>query len=137
MRRSLRLARTARLHCRAALVLAALPLVLGRWPVQQIVQRLTPAKLPARAPWGDVERAVWAVDRLFNRRPLRHYGPCLRRSLALYYLIIHLGYPVRVALGAYPCAGGLQAHAWLTLEGRAVFEAFPVDHYALMVEWGR
>lgn len=136
MRRSAALAQAALLHARVALVLLVLPLALRHWPVQQVVRRLTPTVRPAPAPWGEAERAALAVDRLFNRRPLRHYGPCLRRSLTLYYLLSRLGYPVRVALGAYPAPDGLQAHAWLTLDARPIFEAFPVERYALMAEWG-
>ena len=129
--------RTLRLHLLVVWLLATLPLRLWRRPVQAVIRDLTPRQVPAsRAPWTEVPRAQRAVERLFHRRGLNAYGPCLRRSLTLYYLLTRLGYPVRVALGATTHQGSLVAHAWLVLDGAPLLESDPVDRYAVMAIWG-
>ena len=127
---------SAALRLQIILVLLALPVFLRLLSVQRTVSLLTPRRSRARRSQAEVERVVAAVDRLYRRRPLRHYGPCLRRSLTLYCLLRRRGLPVRLALGAYPSPTGLVAHAWLTLHGQAVFEPSSVERFALMAEWG-
>src|SRR5215210_4919159 len=127
---------SALLHGRVAALLLAVPILLRVASVQQVVALLTPRHSGERRPWREVERVRRATDRLNRQRVLRAYGPCLRRSLTLYYFLSRLGYPVRVALGADVRSGSLVAHAWLTLEGEPVLEPGAVERYTLMAEWG-
>jgi hypothetical protein len=128
--------RTAALRLKIILFLLGLPVLLRVLSVRRTVSWLTPPRPCARRSPTEIKRVVAAVDRLYLRRPLRHYGPCLRRSLTLYAFLQRRGLPVRVALGAYPNANGLVAHAWLTLHGKPVYEPNSVERYALMAEWG-
>jgi hypothetical protein len=128
--------RSAALRLRIILFLLVLPILLRLCSVRRTVILLTPRRSRARCTQADVERVVAAVDRLYRRRPLRRYGPCLRRSLTLYAFLRRRSLPVRLALGAYPSPTGLVAHAWLTLEGQPIFEPNSVECYALMAEWG-
>jgi hypothetical protein len=128
--------RSAALRLKIILVLLALPAALRLCSVRRTIRLLTPRRPRTRRSRAEIERVVTAVDRLYLRRPLRHYGPCLRRSVTLYGFLRRRGLPVRLALGAYPGAAGLVAHAWLTLEGAPIFEPNSVERYALMVEWG-
>ena len=127
---------TVVLHVRVALLLALLPVLLWRRPVQQVIQLLTPRALPAPQTWDDVLRVHQAVQHLYYRRGLNAYGPCLRRSLTLYYFLTRLGYPVQVAMGATTRRGQLSAHAWLTLDGTPVLERDSVSPYKVMAVWG-
>lgn len=128
--------RAAALRLKIILFLLALPILLRLCSVRSTVSVLTPHRPCTQRSPVEVERVVAAVDRLYLRRPLRHYGPCLRRSLTLYAFLQRRGLPVQVALGAYPGPDGLVAHAWLTLDGRPVYEPNSVERYALMAEWG-
>jgi hypothetical protein len=128
--------RAAALHLKIIIFLLALPVLLRVSSVRRTVRLLTPHSPPARCAQGQIEHVVAAVDHIYLRRPLRHYGPCLRRSLTLYYFLRRRGYPVRLALGACPSPNGLVAHAWLTLDGHPVFEPNSVERYAVMAEWG-
>lgn len=126
----------AALHLRVFLFLLILPFVLRGRSVQATIVLLTPSRPAGRRPWADVRRVAGATDRLYLRRFVRAYGPCLRRSLTLYYFVTRLGYPVSVALGATRRPGGFLAHAWLTLDGQAIFEPASVGEFVLMSEWG-
>jgi hypothetical protein len=46
--------------------------------------------------------------------------PCLRESLALYYVLRSLGYPVRIHVGVRKDGSSLAAHSWVTLYGKPV-----------------
>jgi hypothetical protein len=131
-----RIPRSLLLHARVAGLLLCLPVLLRWKTVQQAVLLLTPRSTCKPQPWREVERVNWAVDRLYQRPLLRSYGPCLRRSLTLYYFLRRQGYPVRVALGAYLQDGALIAHAWLTLHGKPFLEPASVARFAAMAEWG-
>ena len=139
LRKLRRVPRSVWLHGRIAAFLMVFPVLVRTFPIQRVVDVLTPRPTQVRPtrPRPDVERVQWAVDRLYMRRPLRSYGPCLRRTLTLYYFVTRLGYPVKVALGAYVRDGQLQAHAWLTLDGQPFLERGTVEQYAVMAEWPR
>lgn len=53
-----------------------------------------------------------------------HHGPyratCLRRSLALWWLLRRRGMPAELRIGVRKDSGGLEAHAWVDLNGQAV-----------------
>ncbi len=60
-----------------------------------------------------------ALARLPTRPPL---GPCLRRSLLLFDLLYRRGRPVVFHLGAKAQGEKLDSHAWVTIEGRLLFD---------------
>lgn len=87
---------------------------------------------PSRHPVSPVELATavdWALSLGY---PLLRRN-CLRRALALFYLLRRSGIPVELHLGVRneaarpdnvrPWPWQLNGHAWLTLEDRAVFES--------------
>jgi len=53
-----------------------------------------------------------------------HHGPytatCLRRSLALWWLLRRRGLPAQVRVGVGKDEDGVRAHAWVELMGRAI-----------------
>ena len=64
------------------------------------------------------------------------YGPvrstCLEKSLALRWLLGRQGIPSCVRSGTRKSAGGLEAHAWVELDGQAWNEAAePHSYYAV------
>lgn len=124
------------LHVRVAGLLLLLPVLIRTIGVQRTITVLTPRRCTRQAPWRDIERIQWVTDRLYRRRFLRSYGPCLRRSLTLYYFLTRAGYPVKVALGADLRGRHFRAHAWLTLDGEPILEPGSVDSYTKMAEWG-
>lgn len=64
---------------------------------------------------------AWAIRACASRLP---WGTCLRRSLALWWLLRRRGIDSEIHFGAR-LEGGIEAHAWLELEGRALTD--PVD----------
>src|SRR5262245_29155527 len=104
---------------RAAIVLAALPLLLARLPVARLVRLFTPRRAPAVARLELLQPAARWVDRVLGVLPFRLWGRCLPRSLALYYVATRAGYPARVVLGVrrVPDSGGVTGHSWLELDG--------------------
>jgi hypothetical protein len=121
---------------RVVAVLLALRVLLRVCSVQRAIAVLTPVGPRERRPWSEVARVARITDALYWRRPLQAYGPCLRRSLTLYYFLTRLGYPAKVAFGVRLDGGRLVAHAWLTLDGKPLLERDSVAGYAVMSEWG-
>ncbi len=115
-------------------LLVALNVALALVKVRVLVRWLTPATLPPRVDLSRVQQAVRQVDGLLRRTPPLFFGHCLLRSLTLYYLCTRLGYPVQIAFGVRPKAGGgMDAHGWLVLEGSAFMERAGVDRHFMPV----
>jgi len=75
-----------------------------------------------REPRHEPDHYVRLVQRLLkvNLGPLT--PKCLTRSLILYHVLRHNGYPVTICFGVRDGSQGLGGHAWLELGGRAVAE---------------
>jgi hypothetical protein len=52
---------------------------------------------------------------------------CLRQSLALYYALARLGYPVQIHFGVQKKGKRLYGHSWVTLHGRPVAEKARIE----------
>ncbi|MEW5828586.1 MAG: lasso peptide biosynthesis B2 protein [Chloroflexota bacterium] len=85
-----------------------------------------PASLPDESPLRP-EKIVLAqrTGRLLGLAARGHFLPmtCLVRALALYRLLERRGIPSRLRIGAARAGGGMRAHAWVEVEGRAVGES--------------
>src|SRR5437762_2643868 len=92
-------------------VLAMVNLALPILKVRQTLRWLTPNQLPPTRDLVEVQRVVRHVDGLLRRTRRLPYGPCLLRSLTLYYFCTRLGYPVRINFGVRERPDGqLDAH---------------------------
>ena len=47
-------------------------------------------------------------------------GACLRRALALYYVLSRLGCPVQIHFGVQKGGHSLDGHSWVTLRGAPI-----------------
>jgi hypothetical protein len=54
---------------------------------------------------------------------------CLRRSLALYHVLGRMGHPVSLHIGVRPGESDLEGHSWVTIDGRALGEADPMEQF--------
>lgn len=72
-----------------------------------------------------MHRAVTIVSRLCEMQHFRlpmFPKPCLRRSLALYRVLTHMGYPVEIHFGVRKQGQELAGHSWVTIHGHPVAE---------------
>jgi hypothetical protein len=107
----------------------ALPLRLRRYSLPELLKCLTPVqgqRLWSRPP--DMDRLVRMVVWVSHRRLFRLPGfprACLRQSLALYYVLTRLGYPVTIHFGIQKAGETLRGHSWVTVQGTPVAELRP------------
>jgi len=115
-------------------VLVVVHLTLPILKVRETVRWLTPSQLPPNRDLVEVQRVVRHVDGLLRRAPWLLYGPCLLRSLTLYYFCTRLGYPVRINFGVRERPDGqLDAHGWLGLDDNSFMEpGAPEETYTLI-----
>lgn len=73
---------------------------------------------------GQALPAAHRVQRLANAAARLHLPPatCLRRSLALGWMLARRGIHAQISLGVLKGAVGLQAHAWLAIDGQPLGE---------------
>ena len=117
---------------RVATLLLAFRLFLLRVPLPTTLRWLTPVRVPATADAGMMAKATQYADALLWRLAFPLRGPCLPRSLTLYYFARRYGFPVQFHCGVCRTNGTLQGHAWLSLSGRPFLEANnPADNYAV------
>jgi len=117
---------------RVAALLLAFRLFLLRTSLPTLLRWLTPTRSPAAADRHGMEKAVVYTDALLWRLAFPLRGPCLPRSLTLYYFARRYGLPVQFHCGVCRTNGALQGHAWLSLAGRPFLEANnPTDNYAV------
>jgi Transglutaminase-like superfamily/Coenzyme PQQ synthesis protein D (PqqD) len=111
---------------------AALPLMLKRRPLPELLASLDGAKTLGAAPGDDPHRQAL---RLF--RPLRFWPTtCLYRALGSYALLRAAGQEVRFVIGVRKERGQLMAHAWLERDGRAIVGApGPGESWAVAYAW--
>lgn len=100
--------------------------------VQQLAARGRPVRgaagrVPARGIAEGVRRASRGVPR----------ASCLTQALAAQLLLARAGYAARVWIGvAREGAGGLDAHAWVELDGAVLLGATPDRSYVPLLAWG-
>ncbi len=111
----------------AWLLLLAVDLALRIFPFRRVYEaagRVRPAAIAAEA---GTEAARLA--RLVNGAATLHLLPmgCLRRALALQWLLGRRGIPATLRFGVQREGKALQAHAWLEVEGRPVAEPRDIE----------
>jgi hypothetical protein len=111
---------------RLGLWLCWLPILLRVYTLPGLLQRLTPlrGRQQSRSP-PEMDQAVRMVVRLCQLRLFRRPmfpRPCLRQALALYYVLIRMGYPVKIHFGVYKEGEDLHGHSWVTVQGMPVAE---------------
>src|SRR5712692_4436668 len=104
-------------------LLTALRLLLPRVKLQSLLRWLTPSQIAPIADPGTLEKTVQYTDALLWRLSFPLRGPCLPRSLTLYYFATRCGFPVHVHCGVRRMGEALQGHAWLSLHGKPFLEA--------------
>jgi hypothetical protein len=111
---------------------AALPLMLKRRPLPELLALLDGTRTPGAAPGDDPSRLAL---RLF--RPLRFWPTtCLYRALGSYALLRAAGQEVRFVIGVRMEQERLLAHAWLEREGRAIVGApAPGESWTVAYAW--
>jgi hypothetical protein len=110
-----------------------LPLVLRRGRLEDVLRQLDRDGGGGAVPAQEAEQLV---ARLF--RPLRFWPTtCLWRALGGYAALKAAGAEVRFHIGVRPAPGGdIQAHAWLTRDGRpSVGAPGPEEGYAVAFAW--
>jgi hypothetical protein len=115
------------LLARAAFLLLGMDLALrlfGFGRVQGFAARRARSKTAKKPP---VERLSWAVEAAGRR--LGPFGTCLRRALALQWMLAGRGQASTLWLGADRSApsGGFAAHAWLEDASGEVVAGGPID----------
>lgn len=117
-------------------VLAALRLLLPWVKLRTLVrwlERRRPTHLDALA----LRKAARYTDALLGRMPRPPRGPCLPRSLTLFYFAHRAGLPVQLQCGVRRVGGRLQGHAWLSLNGEPFLEKQdPRQSYAVTFSSG-
>jgi len=106
--------------------LCGLPIWLRRYTFPRLLTQLTHAGAPpptgsAQDPQRLVQLMVRVCQLSLFRLPLFPRA-CLRQSLALYYLLSRLGYPVTIHFGVRKEENLLQGHSWVTVQGIPVAE---------------
>lgn len=79
---------------------------------------------PAPNQW-DFDRLrdlAYYVDRWLGIFPANPKGNCFPRSLALFWFARRCGFPARFICGVRRGSDGLDGHAWVMCEGRALLE---------------
>jgi len=106
---------------RSACVVSILPLLLRRWGIRRIVERLTPPGPLPPARRLPRERVIYLCLRVLDgAEKMRFRIDCLRRSLLLFHCLRMHGFPVVIHFGAKPRASGLEGHCWLTVDGALI-----------------
>lgn len=100
----------------------ALPLALLVFTPARVAAWIGRRRPSGGAPPPDADLAEW-TDRVLGRLPAPWRRTCLRRSVVLYYLVRRAGRGAVLHLGVRRDGrGGLQAHAWLSRDGRSLLE---------------
>jgi hypothetical protein len=116
---------------------AALPVLLWTLPLDRVLAALTP-RGPAKTAGASQDVAtIERVTDLITRRLRPTRSACLNRALLRYALLRRNGYAASFAIGVRPGGqDGFQAHAWVSLDDRAIMERQPADYRPAFV-WPR
>lgn len=129
-----RLGRCPRGHLRWIVGIAALatvlPLLIRFLSLPRLLDVLTP-KATRRPEAPDPSTMVRYTDRILGTRLWIYQPTCLKRALLLFHFLRRSGMPVSFCLGVQPTItyaardreGRLEGHAWVTYEGRPVYES--------------
>jgi hypothetical protein len=118
-----------RLALAAALLVAGARLALVLLPYRTVRRLAARLARPRARPPLPASRVAWAVAAAGRRVP--GGANCLAQALAAHVLLRRHGHPSRVRLGvARTPRRGLEAHAWVELEGAALVGGNAAARYA-------
>jgi hypothetical protein len=111
--------------------LCSLPIIVRSRTLPFLLERIGPAgERPRRSHSLELNRAVQIVARICRMRlfdlPIFPRA-CLRRALALYYVLTRMGYPVEIHIGVHKDGRDLHGHSWVTLHGKPLGERAPAE----------
>ena len=92
-----------------------LPPLLSLLPLDELLKRLTPARVVRR---HRTRRVVVFTNWWLNRNMLMLRPTCLNRSLLLYRFLTRDGLDVRIHYGLRKTENGMEGHSWLSLGGK-------------------
>jgi hypothetical protein len=100
-----------------------------RWLLRR---RQAPRPVLPQPPWEEAERQTRMVNLAARRGPIR--AACLAQSLAACWLLDRRGFRPELRIGARRASeGGIEAHAWLELNGTVLVDAVQVrDRFAVL-----
>ena len=124
-----------RLFLQAWLLLPAIDLGLRLLPFKTLQARLAAWSAVDHPPPADppavIRQVTAAVDRAIRNHPFPF--TCLRRSLALQFLLARRGLCADLRIGVSRASSSLQAHAWLEYAGRPISQPEAVEErYAVL-----
>jgi hypothetical protein len=114
--------------------------MLLRWhPLPAILRRLTPVRgRRERGSLLELDHAtrvvVWVCRLRCFRLPIFPRA-CLRRALALYYVLTRLGYAVEIHFGIRGAGETLHGHSWVTVQGEPVAERARLDAFTIVYSY--
>jgi Transglutaminase-like superfamily len=124
---------------RVGLWLCGLPILLRRHPLPAFLRRLTPVRgrrecsRPLALPHAT--RVVVRVCQLRCFRLPIFPQACLRRALALYYVLTRCGYAVEIHFGIRRAGEVLHGHSWVTVQGQPVAEHTRTDLFTVVYSY--
>lgn len=127
------------LALKVGLWLSRLPVTLGMNTLPDFMRELdTKSARRYESNTLTVERVARIVHcvarlRLFNLSVFPRI--CLRRSLALYWVLRKMGQPCEFHIGVHSDGPKLQAHSWVTINGLPVFEPSSADMFQLLFSY--
>ena len=112
---------------RVGVVLLQIRIALRFQTLPNVLDQVRPLSTQAKPDDAEMRILAYYVDRWLRLFPYNTRGNCFPRALALYRFARQLGYPVRFHCGVRREAGGLDGHAWVTLDLEAFHE--PGTHW--------
>lgn len=115
-------------------LLLGIDLALRTLPLHRVQAWIQSLGRTKKAPGREQTDAIISRASEFVDRAARHHlyaMTCLRRSLALQWLLARSGLDTRLQYGVRRENGKLQAHAWLEYQGRSIGEKVePTSQYS-------
>ena len=121
-----------RLLLRAAVLLSLASTAVALLPFRVAI-RFGSVRLGRRA--GSVEQCVWAVEAAARRLPQRTL--CIQKGLVVQRLLRSAGTAAILHYGARhnPRGGQLEAHVWVSVDGRIVIGGAEAPEFALIASY--
>lgn len=114
---------------------ASLPLLKRLVPVRRLVALMWSPR--GRRRFHGQEHAVLILAARLSRLRPRLRANCLERSLLAYRFLARAGCDPRLVLGVHRNGGVLTGHAWVTLNGKPVYEhRETLEQFTPLVEFG-
>jgi hypothetical protein len=90
-----------------------------------------PLKKPGGVPAETISAVAQAQTRIVQTaaRHGLYRATCLRQSLALWWLLRYHGIETNLRIGVKGSDGGLEAHAWVELQGQPLNDALDVQQH--------